>query len=309
MGGTFPLLTRLTISQHPTGELPFSFHNAPNLRDVYSPRCHTARPNPKLPWSQLTTFRADTIDLALCIRILHSASNLRDATFHITDIGPLPLPNHLPPLNHLQSLTVGGIEYPGAATAPLSILEGLTTPALQKLTLMFPYFKWVTDISPFLSFASRSSFQLQALTMSFMPTTTEILIQCLDAIPSLLHLKIQPGFHVDMNTIFAQLTGNVNFLPRLESLHVILTQPVPLTQAVPTAALIGMLSWRWGSVRLSRLRSFQFAYTCTTTPAFDEDLLFHPDFRRLKEEGMVLYIGKIRPVIDSFPAPRPEHLC
>lgn len=73
-----------------------------------------------------------------------------------------------------------------------------------------------------------------------------------------------------------------------------------LAHTITTATLIEMLSWRWASARIARLRSFRLAYTGATSPAFDEDVVVHHEFQRLKQEGMILYVGGARPD-DSFP--------
>jgi hypothetical protein len=186
---------------------------------------------------------------------------------------------------------------------PMIILNCLKAPALKNLTLQFAYFygshawshSW--DVSPFLSFVSRSSFQLQSLALSLMPTTTEILIECLKAIPSLVHLKLEPPRFVNMNTVFTQLIGNSDFLPKLESLHMFFSIHTGM-HSITSSVVVEMLCWRWAGVGVTRLKSFQMAQSSFRLVMFDEAA--QSELQRLEEEGLELYVGKPRPGIDSF---------
>jgi hypothetical protein len=70
---------------------------------------------------------------------------------------------------------------------------------------------------------------------------------------------------------------------------------------VAAAILVDMLCWRWASVGITRLQFFRLAYAAASDPAVADAVTVHPKFRRLKDEGMTLYIGRITPGLDSFP--------
>ncbi|KAJ7137861.1 hypothetical protein C8R44DRAFT_766367 [Mycena epipterygia] len=287
--GKFPLLEKLNIRLPEFDDLPISFCDAPKLRDVCIPLYRGTRL--QLPWQQLTKFRTNHTGFTLCLEIFRDASNLIDGTFKLEDFGedsPAPAIT-IPPLVHLRSLTLAGgqLFLTGIGIAPMAILDYLKAPALKNLTLKFPRCPDALDVSPFLSFTSRSSFQLHTLALSFIPKA-ESLIQCLEVLPSLVHLKIEPPDPRHMNTIFAHFTGNTDFLPKLESFHTVLlsSRLHYITQSV----MIDFLCWRWAAVGITRLQSFQFEHVCET-PAFDDDIKSHSEFRRLEQEGMSLYVG------------------
>ncbi|KAJ7772964.1 hypothetical protein DFH07DRAFT_802059 [Mycena maculata] len=294
--GRFPLLAKLTIT-HRDDDYPISFLDAPNLREVHALQYLTR--SLRLPWSQLTLFRADEVALSCCLEVLRHTSNLVNATLHFgTEDSPSGV--SLPPLIHLRSLTLCG-PWSNGEKALSAVLDSLTVPALKTLTLRFPYnLRLPFDISPFVGLSLRSSFQLQTLVLYHMPTTTEALIQCLKVVPSIVHLKIGPTYRVDMKQIYTRLARSTDFLPKLESFHAIFTSEVSYVWRQDIPALLQMLPWRWAAVGVARLRSFQLAHTYSNDD-FDETLTSHSQFLRLVEQGMELYVGKARPIVDSFP--------
>ncbi|KAJ7143068.1 hypothetical protein C8R43DRAFT_1015575 [Mycena crocata] len=301
--GHYPLLEKFKIAgfRGAVG-LPASFRNAPKLHEFFALGIYQNRWHMQIPWQHITTFGTHQISLTACLEILRDASNLVDGSFELLDEHSSALERiTIPPLVHLHSLSLSGISIRNGNALFMTILSFLKTPALQSLTLKFPSSFWTDTltITPFLSFVSKSSFQLQTLVISLMPTTTETLIECLKAIPSLVHLKLEPAHIVDMNTILAQFTGHSDFLPKLESLHLLFTGHSSSVHAITVSGLIEMLCWRWASVGITRLKSFQLAHAHRES-VFDEAAKFHSDFRRLKEEGMDLYVGKERLHVDSF---------
>ncbi|KAJ7907359.1 hypothetical protein B0H13DRAFT_2019146 [Mycena leptocephala] len=298
---SFPLLEKLAVGAHTSfleSDLSISL-DAPRLREVFVP---IYLPQIHFPWVQITTFRTDDIRLSPCLEILTNATNLVNGTLEIRDDASIVPPSILS-LNRLQSLTLAGMLVMDADRIPMIILNCLKAPALKNLTLQFAYFygshawshSW--DVSPFLSFVSRSSFQLQSLALSLMPTTTEILIECLKAIPSLVHLKLEPPRFVNMNTVFTQLIGNSDFLPKLESLHMFFSIHTGM-HSITSSVVVEMLCWRWAGVGVTRLKSFQMAQSSFRLVMFDEAA--QSELQRLEEEGLELYVGKPRPGIDSF---------
>ncbi|KAJ7907367.1 hypothetical protein B0H13DRAFT_2019159 [Mycena leptocephala] len=295
----FPSLEKLDINCVVPSIHPISFCNAPRLREIFLPSYPTRRPI-HFPWAQITTFWTGDIDLSQCIDILTNASNLVNGTFDFQYHDPFDVSQSSIISLHLQSLTLAGELIIGGDSIPMAILNCLNTPALKDLTLQFngnQPSSFSRDVSPFLSFVSRLSLQLHSLALSLMPTTTETLIQCLKATPSLVHLKLEPPRIVNMNTIFTQLTGNSDFLPKLESLHIFFSFDTG-RHFITASVVVDMLCWRWAAVGITQLRSFQMACSSYRSRFCDEEA--NSEFRRLKKEGMDLYLGMERPDIDSF---------
>ncbi|KAJ7766705.1 hypothetical protein B0H16DRAFT_1717048 [Mycena metata] len=290
----FPLLEELLIRRHHTG-LPMLFSDAPKL-------CNVAinYPGwPQAPWHQLTTVRAYDIPLHSCFEILHKSLYLEDATFEVRGDGLITLPTSIFQHDHLQRLSLGAslsVRGSRARDMPMPILEHLATPVLRTLALQFV--DWSTrhhnvgPVSPLLSFLPRSP-QLHTLEISCMPTTMNGLIQCLQAAPSLVELKLEPVASVfNINPLFVQLTGNNDFLPRLEHLSLIFprltAEIIPKTLIVTPLVVVNMLCWRWGTMRL---KSFRFAHPPKQSAALGQAIKSNAEFIRLERAGMVLYVG------------------
>ncbi|KAJ7706930.1 hypothetical protein B0H17DRAFT_1125734 [Mycena rosella] len=302
LDGNFPLLEKLAIDgieRFPS----WSFRDAAKLRhfssSVYYPAPHSSMQ--LLPWHQITTVCIGELEFSIWLAILRDATTIVDGTFGVQSDDSPAQPIFVPPLNHLQSLTIVGFAFSASPTVPMEVLDSLTAPALKSLTLDFPHdFTTALDTSPFLRFATRSTFQLHSLVLSFMATPPGI-IQCLKAVPSLVLLKIQlMGGVIDVNPIFRRLTES-DFLPKLESLHMIFDPLVSLTehdrQALALSLVFQVLCWRWAGVGITRLRSFQLAHAFNA-PSLDRTMNSNLEFRRLAAEGMDLYVGPLRPVID-----------
>jgi len=298
----YPLLEKLAITNaiHPIAlrpDDPISFCDAPRLRQIFAPIRNDALSRIRFPWTQITTFRTSDITLSRCLEILSHVSNLVDGNFEIWDDHSEVPPSILSRM-HLQSLNLAGRVTVDVGGVHIAVLDRLTAPALTSLTLRFPSFNDSLGpnsvVSPFISFVTRSSFRLQSLGLSYMPATAENLIECLRAVPSLVHLKLEPLRIVDVNAIFAQLTGDSDFLPKLESLHVFFTFHTDVSASI----VAEMLCWRWAAVGITRMRSFHMPQSFYRQPFQDEAV--ESEFRRLEKEGMDLYFGKERPGIDSF---------
>ncbi|KAJ7706949.1 hypothetical protein B0H17DRAFT_1034919 [Mycena rosella] len=299
--GTFPLLEKLTIDVLDDFPSPLSFRDAPKLRQFSAPMYYpTHHSSVQLPWHQITTFRISSIQFSDCLAILRDGTNVVDATFDVEadDSDRLSVqPISVPPLIHLLSLTVVGSEESGQL--PTDLLHFLTAPALKNLTLDFCHVGDL-DISPFILFVSRSSIRLHTLSLS-LELTPDAIIQCLQVLPSLAYLKmaITPLLDIQffpllnhVEALFRAFTGNHTFLPNLESLHIILTDLV-----VVSATVFELLHWRWTATGITRLRSFQLAHKYDA-PLLDKIVNSSWEFRRLAAEGMDLYFGLLRPVVD-----------
>ncbi|KAJ7238809.1 hypothetical protein B0H12DRAFT_1136726 [Mycena haematopus] len=281
----YPLLEKISIVP-PNGGLLISLHDAPKLREVSLSRYSA---NVYLPRQQLATFRTQAIEVLPFLGFLREATDLVEGTFSLQASWiASSLPNFVLSVARLQSLTLGSAHSDGGSGLPILILNCLQTPALKALSLSLPYHSmWSGDnVSPLQSFISRSSFQLHALALSFIQFSTQALIQCLRALPSLVHFKLKP-LSIDLASLFAQLIGFPPLLPQLESFHLVFAFPnIPGVTSVTAAVVFQMLSWRWNITQLQAFRLTHF----TKNSQIVEDIASHPEFRRLEEEGMALYV-------------------
>ncbi|KAJ6502114.1 hypothetical protein C8R45DRAFT_776809, partial [Mycena sanguinolenta] len=184
--GKFPFLEHLALSSS-FSELSLSFCDAPNLQDVC---LGESTPQIRLPWHQLTSYETWTILVPRFLQILRDAPNLVRTRFGIEGpVSPASLPSIVIPLLHMHVLKLGNSDED---FLPMSILNCLKVPALKHLTLSFHDAQaFSSDATPFLSFVSRSSFRLHTLALSLMPVTTEDLIECLKATPTVVDLKLR----------------------------------------------------------------------------------------------------------------------
>ncbi|KAJ7161464.1 hypothetical protein C8R43DRAFT_992960 [Mycena crocata] len=297
-GMKYPLLEKFTISGNDgVLMLPASFRDAPRLREVEAHETYQTVWHMHLPWNRLAKFRSRCIGLFACLEILRDAAALLDGSFTISHVTP-SAPPRVPPLTSLRSLTLSTLE--NSSVPFMSVLNYLKTPALQTLTLDVPYdtSTRVSDMSTFLSFAARSSLQLQTLTLSFVPMTAEILIEWLKATPSLVKLTLEPPVGVKMNLILSELTDNSKFLPNLRCLRLFFSCiPVPLHEITP-AALVKLLCWRWEAVGIAQLLFFRLSYNSHEL-SFKKTINSSPDLQRLKKEGLISHIGASWSPIDS----------
>ncbi|KAF8205559.1 hypothetical protein K438DRAFT_1756929 [Mycena galopus ATCC 62051] len=288
----FPLLEKFIFGSTTASEIPISFCNTPRLREIDFNARYPPPAQIQFPWAQITTFRTSDIGVSSCLEILDDASNLVHGTFDIR--GGSTGATTILSMQYLQSLSLSGV----LDGAPMAVLECLKTPALKSLALQFHMTH--QDVSPFLSFVSRSAFRLHSLALSLVPMVTDTLISCLKAVPSLVHLKLEPSRIVGIDSSFAPFEGDTTFLPKLESLHIFLSgNTVP--RFLSSQVVARMLRWRWDTVGIARLRSFQMprSHLHPSLPLNEEA---DAEFVRLRQEGMNLYFGRaVRgDSIDSF---------
>ncbi|KAJ7461660.1 hypothetical protein FB451DRAFT_1268774 [Mycena latifolia] len=291
--GNFPSLEKLKVRS--ATDLPMSFRYAPKLREAHIFTYHS---NIQLPGHQITIFRTHAISFPDCLAFLRDCPNLVDGIFVVIDGHSPTQPISVPPLIHLQSLIIVGLQQTAPQKVPIDVLDSLRAPALKSLVLRFPpsHRSAPSDAQPFLSFVSRSSFQLQRLVLFFAPAAA--VTQYLPVLASLVHLRLEPLRIVDANAIFPQLTGNPKVLPRLESLHIILHNGLAKSYEVPVEAVIQLLRWRWATGGITQLRSFQLAHDYPA-PVLDQVLSSNSEFQRLAAEGMSLCVGVSRPGVDG----------
>jgi hypothetical protein len=237
-----------------------------------------------------------------CLDLLRHASNLAEAYLRIWPYDSLALPNAIIPLPQLHSLNLSGASFDSyeheymemVEMLPMTLLKCLKAPALKALALGFESFENndPIDISPFLSFVSQSSFQLDILALSLVPQTADALIKCLKATPSVIRLKLQISYQiVDADPLFVELTSHRDFLPKLESLSIALSTGRSNIDALVVA---NMLFGRCILPPVTRLQSFRFAVTWDRDleDSIKSDITGHPAYPELEASGIDLGLGE-----------------
>ncbi|KAF7363953.1 hypothetical protein MSAN_01053600 [Mycena sanguinolenta] len=298
----YPLLEKISIVS-PTVGLLISFLNAPKLREAsispYTAHIH-------LPRHQLTAFGSQNMGVRPFWGFVRDAPNLVECSLTIGEWEPSALRRGVLSLPKLQSLTLGStartpIYLPNVLH--MRLLDYLETPALKSLSLSCPdpaLQAWGSnqDILPLLPFVARSSFQLHILSLSFFRTTTPTLVQCLRAMPSLVHLKLK--LIVDISTFLIQLSLRSNqLLPQLESLHLVVPFGNLNLERSMVSDVASLLHNRWSLSSGAQLRSFRFVHD-TDSSWFAEALAAHLDMDQFAAEGMSLYVGRAVASIDDF---------
>ncbi|KAJ7280825.1 hypothetical protein C8J57DRAFT_1563981 [Mycena rebaudengoi] len=147
IGADFPLLRSLTLGPTEYAEETDSrvaispFSNAPLLKQVVLSNDFGPF-EIQLPWSQLTSISTSVQTSTECTEILQHSAALRE--FRCDELADYPLSSNLlpvAPLRHLHSLKLGG------GTGHQKVLEVLTTPALQHLTIPDGQFNVIPNIS------------------------------------------------------------------------------------------------------------------------------------------------------------------
>ncbi|KAJ6502015.1 hypothetical protein C8R45DRAFT_975108 [Mycena sanguinolenta] len=301
--GKYPFLEKLRMPSPPSDHPTLSFHGAPRLHDVYIPNYTTKI---QLPWHQLTKFRADRIDIGHCLELFRHASNLVDTHLDIPTHHPSARPNYdaIFTLPQLDSLNLRGVHNGGedfsvsAGMMLINLLKCLKTPALKTLILGPHHVRGssntsLRDTSPFLSFISRSVFPLHHLTLCYVPTTANTMIECLKAMPSVVHLELRISDNIyNANPVFAQFTGYRDFLPELQRLQI----AFPKTTTLDASLVIGLLVWRCMTVGVTPLQSCRFeVYNnhATELPSDLKPIKTNPVFLELEASGMELSLGCI----------------
>ncbi|KAF8205687.1 hypothetical protein K438DRAFT_1964103 [Mycena galopus ATCC 62051] len=240
INGNYPLLEGLCVYPPYCTRPISSFCDAPKLRDVYIPSYAAMI---WLPLHQLVSFRTNSVFIEDCLELLRNASNFVAARLGIQPYESSALPDTIFPLHQLRSLTLSCNYETIDPMVSVALLKCFKVPTFKTLALGFEYDESNgCNISPFLSLVSQSHFQLHTLTLSLIPTTANDLIKCLKATPTVVDLKLQISYHIlDLNPVLAQFTGHHDFLPKLESLHIALTN---YATNVDVLVIVNVLSWR-----------------------------------------------------------------
>ncbi|KAH9475192.1 hypothetical protein JR316_0012303 [Psilocybe cubensis] len=189
VGNYFPMLS--SISLHPPkGSISTFCHppnmllSAPKLRDVDLSGFNFSAT--ALPWDQLRRFKTQFLTVEECLKILQQSPTLKDChleNVYSAEIFPASIANPLQ--SHLESLDVTLIK-PGA----VSLLESVTLPFLRKLRIHCVGRPGSFILPALASLVLRSSCALQLLQIEKQEFHEDDLISCLDAIPSLSHLRL-----------------------------------------------------------------------------------------------------------------------
>ncbi|KAJ7171976.1 hypothetical protein C8R46DRAFT_1084394 [Mycena filopes] len=307
--GQLPLLEKLDIGNltKVTSRSLISLGDsvAPRLRCV-SVRYHASM---RLPWHQLTTFRSVIgLNISTALKVLRDSPNLLEAALAAHNIAfatPSGLPLVMTRQVRLQTLTLGGF---AGDPDDCAVFAYLRTPALKTLRVLFnDSVHRPVDASPLISFFAQPALHLHTLILSHLPATPADLIACLAASSSLVDFTLKLAFptapstgsdarRVEVDTLLAQFTRQAEFLPHLASLHLVFPGN-SCDGGVSPSAVIEMLCWRWGS---TPLRSFRLAHGAYYEISAELAINSHPEFARLKDEGMNLYVGKAFTDTDSF---------
>ncbi|KAJ6502136.1 hypothetical protein C8R45DRAFT_1190482 [Mycena sanguinolenta] len=293
--GQYPFLEKLSVETFPPAPI-LSFRDAPRLYSVFFPR-YTSRI--ELPWKQITSFRTASIDIEECRELLRQVSNLVNASFHIPTSGDLTLLADTIYLPKLRSLTLGEPYHTEArhgpaaqlTSIPMALFAGLKTPALKNLALGTDCCELgACDMAPFLSFVSQSPFQLRTLELSRIPTTVDGLLHCLNATPTVTNLKLEISIHIpDLNPLFVEITGQRDFLPKLEYLYIApWRDPLPV---MDRSLVLTALLWRFLSAEVIRLKRFRFVVLQNHKEYF-KSIESHRLYRVLGALGADFYVGK-----------------
>ncbi|KAK7038204.1 hypothetical protein R3P38DRAFT_2904988 [Favolaschia claudopus] len=281
----FPILEKVTCKNNTQFTSLLPFVNAPRLREFHTYSYPIAL-HPDFPWAQITTFTARYASSASCFwHVLDRAINLVEGKFRFQlwkdPVIPSESPTSIKSLDHLQSLSVDTNSEEGTAPTPISVLRHLKTPALKRLTLRQHSFEpRPIDASAFCSWISQSAVRLHYLELSFAPVSSEPLIICLKALPSLVELQLQILRNVDFDPLFSQLT-NSDFLPRVEIMHCQFSTASPSNPHVLARAL----RCRWDAVGITRLRTF-WIFKWNGADYFEAII---SELQQLQQEGMDLH--------------------
>ncbi|KAJ7263706.1 hypothetical protein C8J57DRAFT_418438 [Mycena rebaudengoi] len=207
---SFPILRKISLDIHDKrsyrDQLPDAVivQNSPSLREVHI----STFPEVKfdIPWNQLTTLVISyNVQLMDCISTLRDIPGLVHLVAHIAPTTTTPIPIASPlTLNHLESLT-----------SSISLLEHLTLPRLERLTVKEFVTGQQTTFQPFIS--RSACVNLIYLSLHMTPVPARALLACLRVTPSVEELELrwggpQPG------ELFTLLQKE-SILPRLTSLR------------------------------------------------------------------------------------------
>ncbi|KAJ7623480.1 hypothetical protein FB45DRAFT_1061385 [Roridomyces roridus] len=246
-----------------------------------------------LPWQSIREYTAERISILQSIDVLREGINL---TYCHLSLDSVPTITSLPPITNLQDLTL--LERADEhSLLIMDLLRGLTLPNLKHLALKFtdPENRLAADITEFISFARRSSLQLEALTLCLLPSSDADLLRCLECLRSLVTLRLQ--LPASMDAFIGRLIPDDGFLPQLDSLHLVNFSPswqhTPRDYTSPDSeTMLEMLSARRLGPRLP-LSTVHFNHGGSKAiAAFTARLKSDTRYKRCEGLGMELVFGK-----------------
>jgi hypothetical protein len=267
----FPRLERLALScyvrQRPGTTTPIVFRDAPLLRDVVI--SNLLYDQVDLPLEQLTTCHFNTsFNATQTITILRRFLNIIDLSCRT-----MPGDVQTPPveLHSLRSLKIFSWH----------VLLYLTVPRLQRLQITY----WLLDIEDetdaLQSFLSRSSCDLQFLSVTMHRLTPAQSQRFFRAVNSIVHLQLSIMDSESRCEIQA-LHGANDVLPRLKHLEIRDRSNIVSADHRP---LLDMLWWRRTHTGLESFELLLFQPSTFTLPA-----AVMTDFRALAEAGLQLRV-------------------
>ncbi|KAJ6466264.1 hypothetical protein C8R45DRAFT_484206 [Mycena sanguinolenta] len=281
----FPHLLKLTLLLANPGRHPDSFPpnllsnliDAPALREVhlmgFTPN------NLLLPWSQLTTVRAENLLPIECLQTLATTTNLITGAFSIWAERFFHLPNTAPVVRppRLTSLTIVG-------ELCTEILDHMDLPALEKITLL---------IGPNNTFTPLCAFVVRHAAMKLKEVELEIrgaiaqqadFVTLLEAMAGIETLSF--GLHTGLmnGPLPWALLSNTALLPNMRELTI--RERIDRYHELPLHEedVVNMLATRWAGGE-GTLKKF-----CLVTTHVFVTGAIHPGFDALAKEGMHLDI-------------------
>jgi hypothetical protein len=248
--GQLPILQSLRLYVPNFTELEDSlydiFLDAPQLR-ILDTNVHVPSRAIGYPFAQLTQCCIRGVYSSECLQVLRIARNITTCTF--TELRDDSVINHHLPVvsHHLHTLS---IEF--AIHDPGKLFLSLWLPAVREITIgLWGNVPW--PHTEFLSLVSHSSRQLEKLVLQTTPNmSSEQLICCLEAIPSLQDLRFGEGknwsspSHLVNDAVLRKLThqpGLEGQLPLVPSLH---TFRYVGNNTFEDQSLLDMIESRWG---------------------------------------------------------------
>jgi hypothetical protein len=291
----FPMLT--SISLHPYSAFttsntpPIMFLTAPKLVDVNLP-CYNSPVT--LPWEQVRRLKIGSSTVAECLKVLQRSPNLQECHFEYVYFPESHISKIIMPHAQLKCLHVELMD----SKISVSLFDGITLPSLSDLRIQYRGTGRLL-LSSITSLVLRSVCNLERFTIVFQFDYAD-LIRCLEAIPSLTHLRLEMllmGPDIGLTRHFvASLDPLSNsrrlLLPNLQYFEY--KGPV----FCDSRTIVDMLAHRWhlsddgGTSQSVRGSKLKLAEVLSTVPYHLTDDV-QEELRNLLEEGMLVRIESL----------------
>ncbi|KAJ7126395.1 hypothetical protein C8R43DRAFT_705813 [Mycena crocata] len=257
------------------------FNNAPLLREVSlieAPPSYIS-----LPWQNLTKFTGELYTSSQCLEALAKMPSITECGFATFELRDDDLPNAIsnPNMQHFSLFQCIDV-ITGAFANSSEVLEFLTFQGLETLSLC----KVHVNDHIFTTFMSRSSPPLQRFTWD--PPIGEYMdipAAILDSMPTLTSLDMRNLDSLAIDTFFNLFARDQNFLPHLQQLFMHCKNDAMYRVFYSAhAPIVKRREVRQGYAQLQSFRA-------STTHSFTASKGELSPFRKLKAEGMEVYIG------------------